>query len=283
MLRWLCGLTLALSFAVGAARAAPPVETYGALPGIEDVAMSPSGAAYAFVALVGDSRVLLVMASDGTLLAKSNVGGAKVRSIRWAGEDHVLVAYSTTVTLGMGFTVRRDELEGVQSVNVRTRKQIAVFGDSSVIAHTVLGQYGQSTENGHAYGYFGGITYVSEPGYEPRLPSGSLYPDLYRVDLDTGAAVRVAGGSPSTEGWLVGPDGAVIARKTYDEKTGDWEVLAGAFRGKLLASGRSPFGGAGVTRGRTPGSVLIAAPSWATTPTKSRRSASRRAPMRRSC
>jgi dipeptidyl aminopeptidase/acylaminoacyl peptidase len=70
----------------------------------------------------------------------------------------------------------------------------------------------------------------------------------------------VARGSPTIQGWLVGPDGEVIARKTYDEKSGDWKVLSGAVGGKLLASGSSSFGGPGFARGRTPDSVLIAAP-----------------------
>src|SRR5476649_2170057 len=103
MLRWVCGLAVAVSLAAGAACAAPPVESYGKLPGVEHVAMSPSGAAYAFVALIGDTLLLLVMASDGTPVAKAEVGKTKVRSIRWVGEDHVLVDYSATVTLGMDF------------------------------------------------------------------------------------------------------------------------------------------------------------------------------------
>jgi dipeptidyl aminopeptidase/acylaminoacyl peptidase len=261
MLRWLCGWAVVLSLAAGVARAAPPVETYGKLPGIEDVALSPSGAAYAFVTLVGDKRMLVVLASNGALLAKADVGKTKVRSVRWVGEDHVLVDYSATVTLGMDFTVWRHELSGVLSINVRTKKETVIFGDTQAIAHTVLGQYGQSMQDGHWYGYFGGVTYQTELGEpQPRLPSGALFPDLYRVDLDTGESRLAAHGSEITQGWLVGPDGAVIARQTYDEKSGQWEVRAGVFGGKLLAQGHSAFGGAGLARGRTPDSVLIAVP-----------------------
>jgi hypothetical protein len=200
MQRWMCALAAAWSLAAGAASAAPPVETYGRLPGIEDVAMSPSGGAYALVALIGDTRMLVVLASDGTPLAKTDVGKTKIRSIRWVGEDHILVDFTATTTLGMGFALWRDELGGVFSINVRTRKEISVFSQAGAIAHTVLGQYGQSTQDGHWFGYFGGISYQGEPG-DLRLPTGVLFPDLYRVDLDTGETRVVARPRTSRGGW----------------------------------------------------------------------------------
>src|SRR5579863_7563395 len=99
----------AVAFVAAApARASPPIEAYGKLPGVEDVAMSPSGASYAFVALIGENRRLVAMSSAGEVLAVAEVGKAKVRRIWWAGEDHVLVEVSATVNLGMDFTVLRD-------------------------------------------------------------------------------------------------------------------------------------------------------------------------------
>jgi hypothetical protein len=36
--------------------AAPPVEAYGRLPGIDEIHLSPSGERYAFIATVGEKR-----------------------------------------------------------------------------------------------------------------------------------------------------------------------------------------------------------------------------------
>jgi hypothetical protein len=65
----------------GQAFAAPPVETFGKLPGIELVRLSPSGNRYAFVGALGETRRIVVASVDGTLLFNSAVGESKVRTV----------------------------------------------------------------------------------------------------------------------------------------------------------------------------------------------------------
>ena len=104
----------------------------------------------------------------------------------------------------------------------------------------------------HWVGYFGGVTYAGSDNHLDHT-----WPDLYRVDLDTGAAQIAVRGSDIIDGWVVDDTGGVIARSTYQEKTGVWQVLAGSDGGRVLGSGQYKYGGVDVGLGRTPGTVLI--------------------------
>jgi len=249
----------ALIFCADGAGAAPPVEAYGKLPAIEEVGLSPSGRRVAMIAVVGETRKLVVATLDGKVLLASNLGEVKVRGVSWAGEDHLLVTISATVTLGMDFSVFRQELSGVVAINVAAGKLMPIFPKDGPIEPPVFGEYGAREIGGKWYGYFGGIT--MERGADGSYNLGHTYSDLYRVDLDTGAAERIAEGSDIADGWLVGPDGTVIARAIYDEQRGDWKVMRGGFGGPVLASGNNPYGGVSLLGlGRTPGTLLVNIP-----------------------
>src|SRR5882757_3979985 len=81
----------------GTAVAAPPVEAYGHLPSVELIRLSPSGARYAFVAVAGESRKLVVATYDNKPLEATAVGDTKVRDLYWAAEGHVLLKTSATI------------------------------------------------------------------------------------------------------------------------------------------------------------------------------------------
>jgi dipeptidyl aminopeptidase/acylaminoacyl peptidase len=250
---------LAVFSAPAVRAAAPPVEAYARLPAMERVSLSPSGARYAYLVVDGETRKLVVATVDGNqALFASDIGKAKIVGIDWAGDDHLLVEVTYTADLGQDFILTQSQLSAVVAINVTTGKAISVFQSQPAIMDAVFGSDGSAQVNGHWYGYFGGITlkkglngYMFDHGY----------PDLYRVDLDTGFTTVAAHGGDASRGWLVGPDGAVIARQLYHEKTGDWAVLAGDVVGDPLSSGRDAFDGGGLWgRGKTPDSVLIYQP-----------------------
>jgi acetyl esterase/lipase len=245
------------------ARAAPPpsIEAYGKRPAIEQISLSPSGERYALIVVVGETRTLAVMTADGkTALFAVGVGQAKVVDVHWAGEDHILVKVFHTVPLGMDFDVAKAEFATVVSINLKTHKSIGVFEKHFQVSNIVEGTYGEAEVGGHWYGYFGGITYGAEKDPNNRFLD-HMWPDLYRVDLDTGAIDIVAHGSDQAGDWLVGPDGQVIARTTYDERTGAWQVKSGGFGGSLLASGKSALAAVdGLRRGRSTDTVVVDQP-----------------------
>jgi len=258
------GLALVFACALLAAprahAAPPPVEAYGKLPGLEDVSLSPSGQSLAMITVDGEKRALVVATTaDNKPLYAADVSGMKIVDVSWAGEDHILVTISATVPLGFDFTVSKAEFSGVFVVNTRTKKMISVFEHNEQIAHVVEGTYGTAQIGGHWYGFFGGITYAGGGGTDYYLEH--TYPDLYRVDLDSGELSRVAGGSDNGDGWLLDPSGALVARATYDSKSGDWRVKTSDHGGIVLDSGNNPFGGVSISLGKTRGEVLIRRPS----------------------
>ena len=59
-----------LAAAAVSAKAAPPLEVYGALPSLENVEISPDGTRIAFVAPINGVRSLNVRQIDGPMIAR---------------------------------------------------------------------------------------------------------------------------------------------------------------------------------------------------------------------
>lgn len=241
----------------------PPVEDYGRLPGMEHVTLSPAGDRYAFVARVGDQRRVVAGTFDHKVLANVPIGKVKVVGLEWAGDDHLLATTSATVNLGYGFSLSKTELASVVVLNLAARTSFTVFDPKfgGRVANTVVGNYGAAQISGRWYGFFGAYTY-DQTGRPLQDENGELYPELYRVDLDTGAYILVGRGQPDLDDWLVGPDGKIAARSFYTEKNGAWRVTSAVSGHGPLLSGRDLGGGASILGfGKTPDTVLVDTPS----------------------
>jgi hypothetical protein len=82
-----------------------PLEVYGHLPHLENVALSPDGSRVAFIRTEGDTRSIGIVAlGSGESLGKLRAGEEKVRTIGWADNDHVMVTTSATSALHGFFT-----------------------------------------------------------------------------------------------------------------------------------------------------------------------------------
>ena len=94
------GLLLVALLSISAARpaaAAPAIEAYGHLPSVDLIALSPDGSKLALA--VGDEtrrQVQIRSTSDRKVIQMVGTGRAKIRSIQWAGENHVVITTSTT-------------------------------------------------------------------------------------------------------------------------------------------------------------------------------------------
>lgn len=248
-----------------AVMAAPSLEAYGKLPGFERAELSPSGDRYAVVGVVGAERRLLVL-SGGQVLANVKVGEQKVRNLRWAGEEKLLVFVTNTYSLGPNFNVAQYEIAHAIVIDIPNKAVKPLLTDGPA-GNGVWGTYGVVPEGGRWYGYFGGITLA-------RSKDGSYYwqdghPDLYKVDLETGRhslAARGADGEGGRREWLLGPAGEVLATFDFNVKTGSWKLKAGK-SGDAVASGSHPYGGVGpVSQGRTLGTVVFVLPDEDETP-----------------
>src|SRR5215213_1690304 len=84
---WLA-VSIAIVFtSTGHAEPPPALAAYGALPAVQDPALSPSGRRIALVATLNGKRQLIAREVGGDPIAIAGVGDLKVRDVRWAGED----------------------------------------------------------------------------------------------------------------------------------------------------------------------------------------------------
>ncbi|MBS0411489.1 MAG: S9 family peptidase [Proteobacteria bacterium] len=239
--------------------APPPLEAYAALPAMEQLTLSPSGERYAFIAKDGDARRLFVAGADNKPIDAVDVGDAKIVDVTWAGDDYVLVSTLATLNLGLDFTVSKHELEAVVVVNLKTHANFAVFQQQkATVAGAVFGRFGARQVDGRWYGYFGGVTYERDKGGSYL---SHTWPDLYRVDLETGDAHLLTRGQESLVSWAVDAAGQVEARTLYDAMSGAWRVTALTPGGRDLAKGVSPLVRPHIGLGRKPDQILIGKPN----------------------
>src|SRR5215469_8696678 len=119
----LCGVVL-----VCAGASAAPLEVYGGYPTLEHVALSPKADMIAYATTNGDKLVVLVYSlAQKKVVGGLNVAEQKLRDIRWAGEDAVLITSSETGLPG-DFIGRRSELYMTEIYRLSNQSQNNIIG-----------------------------------------------------------------------------------------------------------------------------------------------------------
>ena len=124
---WLAAAAVSAAFAARAVAA--PLAAYGDLPTIEQIAISPDGKLPAIDLVKGDQRSVLVQdIAAQKVVTGIKLGDAKVRDLRFAGDDHVII--TTSKTSGMlGVMIDRSEWSVANDFNLTTHKVKALLGD----------------------------------------------------------------------------------------------------------------------------------------------------------
>jgi dipeptidyl aminopeptidase/acylaminoacyl peptidase len=224
----------AVLLASGLVRAVP-LEVYGRLPDLEDVAISPDGTRIALVQTMANQRILKFYSlTDRKVLGALRVGEMKLRHIEWA-DDHRLLIHSSDSLMPWGLRGREREWSLLQVYDVETRITVAVpdlrrFRDDSVM-NAITGDVMVRRIGGH--------TVLFVPGFKLFRKN---VPALFRVDLDTGRQEILRIGSPATERWLVDAAGEIVAVYEYNDEDGRWS-LAISRNGVLgrVATGNDPI------------------------------------------
>jgi len=207
---------LALAVIAGARAAGAPLEAYGKLPAIEQVVISPDGARLAYVVTDGEHRVVAVQSLvDQKIIGGLKAGDAKVRDIRWAGSNHLLVTVSST-GFAPGVISPRTEWRMVIDYNVAKRHetQLLTDVDGSVGMSVVQSAPSVRTEGGHAVAYVQGVQFIDSQGV----------PSLYKVDLDSDRSSVCMQASTTTDEWQVDAAGEPLAETLYDPDSGRWTL-----------------------------------------------------------
>ena len=101
----LAAITLLVT-SIAIAQSAPPLSAYGALPEVEDAAISPNGSNIALLITLKGERQLLFLDEQMKAIRRFQVGDTKIRYFRWVGDDQLILVTSQTEKL-WGFTTNK--------------------------------------------------------------------------------------------------------------------------------------------------------------------------------
>jgi esterase/lipase len=208
-------LVLVLLAAPGAK--AVPLQVYGQLPHLEDMALSPDGTRIAFVKTEGNVRTISVVSlTQHEMLGGLRVVEDKLRRIEWA-DDHNLMVVTSATALPWGFIGMPSEWYLLQVYDVSTRRVRVVPSGYQLEEVKLL-----NVLSGHPMvRHLGGHTVLFVPGV---YVSDRTLPALFSVDLASGHERLIRKGSASTRGWLVDEKGEVAAQEDYDDRQQHWAV-----------------------------------------------------------
>jgi len=228
--RLVCALALLIGVLAMPLRAQPtplPLEVYGALPDVTDIAMSPSGKRLA--KLVNEDGVRAIMIVDEALEPIFMIGleDTKVRSFDFVTDDLLLMQRSTTETLGYEFTQDRAEFFQAFVINIESGESNLIFEDRDGLVNAVFGYYGTRMINGRPNAFFGAIELARGGNNQGgKYIWNNTTPALYAVDLSKNRSRRVATAPDPGKGknWLVGESGEVVAQMEVSGLDGDWQI-----------------------------------------------------------
>jgi acetyl esterase/lipase len=244
-----------LALSTTARAAPPPLSAYGRLPAVDNATLSPSGDRFAVIDSDKDGRVVYVRSSaDGKVIRALKFAGTKLRSLRWAGEDHLLIFNTSTMRLAEP-GAHQHEWEGLINVDLRTGKAAMLLANSRTYVDAIFGFYGAVDVGGHWYAYVGGVPLEVTDQWQ----RSEIFSDLYRINLDDGKVEVVAHSSERERDWLVSQTGEILAHTLYDPTARTYTLYAGATEaGRPLARASGVRSGLEIIgQGRTSGTLLI--------------------------
>lgn len=209
-------------------QAASLAELYGESQRVSSVKISPDGTRVAYIYNEEGVNSLIVSSLDESGGLRVPAPDIKVRAVEWSGPNHVLM-YASQTQGYFGFSSDSVEFSAVFSVNVENGKTVQLLArNRSMDIQSSLSNVRAKTRDDDGTVYMAARTSktgrrdaaVGTAGYAP----GDV--DLYRVDGNSGRGKRMASGVVNTDEWIVRPDGTVVARVDYYNKTNRYRILA---------------------------------------------------------
>jgi dipeptidyl aminopeptidase/acylaminoacyl peptidase len=215
ILRLLIGCALA---AAPCARAALPLEVYGRLPRLENLALSPDGTRMAFVKTEGNDRTIAVMSlATHSMLSGARLGQQKLHYLKWADNDRLLIATHTTAA-PYGLSGDRAEWTQMQVFDLSTQRLFQIPQSDTFnhidLMNVIMGRAMVRRLNNRTVLFVPGVQIAREATLA-----------LVRVDLATQQSRVLRPGKPGSLGWVVDEAGEVQAEETYAQEDGRWRIF----------------------------------------------------------
>jgi acetyl esterase/lipase len=217
-----------------AADAEAPIEVYGHLPSLEDLALSPDGTKLVFVKTTGDERNLYIKPlTENKALGAAHVGDVKLRGIAWMDDDNLLFEVSSTSLPPFDFSGPEHEWYQLNTFNVSKQKLAGMsFEMRDERTFNVISASPMLRD-------VGGATTLFVPGL---YVTNRTLPALFKYDVASRYMRLIAkSGYPRTQ-WLIDESGAIAGEFIYRDEQKQWELkLGGTGRMRTVASGDAPI------------------------------------------
>ena len=188
---------------------AAPLEAYGRLPLIEQMTLSPDGKMLAMAMTDGVRRKIVFEQVDSWRTVDAlDAGDQKIRSLQWAGSNHLIITVSITTTIPDVIAPREEYYTALDYNPVRKTQKPIVFGVQDSL-NVVYGVPDIRFLKGRPFAFAQGEHFVENEGQI----------SLFKVDLEGGAASLATAGRPNTDDYVVGADGTPLAESEYDART----------------------------------------------------------------
>jgi dienelactone hydrolase len=198
----------------GASLATPPIEAYGQLPNIQQMVLSPDGAHLAILIGQGAIRRLQIRnTSDLKLLTAAPVEKLKIRSLMWAGPDHLIILYSQTTDIWGVEGPAREWYLGAD-YDLQRKHYSALMEGQEKALNTIFHAPIYRRVNGKDMVYFIGEYFQSHQGVFA----------LYERELKSGITHQIEVGDSDTTDWLLDQNGVPNVRIDYNQRTGLWTL-----------------------------------------------------------
>ena len=193
----------------------PPLESYGELPSVRYMDLSPSGDRVAYAERRDGSDYLVTF--DFHTRKKSyhvKIDDVATRGIWFADEDNIIIRASETKFV-IGFRGEFD-YSGAFSYNLKTKKlKFLLRGTDNI--YPAQGGLGKIVGDDADPGYIFMPAWMGDRYSDPNY-------SLVRVNMKTGKARLFKSGTGDTVDWFVDTDGTVLAREDYDNGSDTYRV-----------------------------------------------------------
>ncbi len=217
--QWLLWLAAIFALVPALPAAAAPLETYGRLPFIDSIELSPDGKMMAFVATGADEkrRVVVLQLEPRKTIAGIDVSKDKVRGLQWAGLNHLIITTSATAFIPF-VEAPRQEWYLASDLNLAKRSVHGLLqGHKEEALNTVFGEPEIRFIGGKPFAFVRGEVFVASMG---RVA-------LFKVDLDGLDTVALESeGFDNTINYVVDAAGKLLAESEYDAAKSRWTLKA---------------------------------------------------------
>lgn len=241
------------AFASDTAEAPPDLSLFGKLPNIESVSLSPDGNHVGLIKRIKDKTVVVDYDLEQQDFRFREVSGAKVRSLSWVDNEHLLV-----------IVTQFDEIERFAGGKNEYSQ--------GLVMSLWKGTYRVLYENMHGFApIISGNCHVIDYKGERCITASNhrfvntTFRTLYAFSLTSDRKYLLDETPDHAEYWLLSKDGEILAREDFDLSRRDWtlrlapspkarprKVLSQTFRGVTRANL--------IGLGRTEGTFLISMP-----------------------